>query len=130
MGKKRIKIFSMLCLLLSICLIPGCVDKMFKEIQTDKNGAAESSISITQSARIAFIGFSTTKLECNSDLSIQILIVNRDIVRDKFVFVNKGAMAEDFKPISVRSGDQAKIKISYACPDAKYIINYILSKDN
>jgi hypothetical protein len=130
MREKRIKLFSMLCLILFGCLVSSCIQNLSKVINTDQSGAAESSVSIIHPAKIAFTGYSSVKLECNSLLSIQIIIVNRDVVKDKFIFVDKGAMAEDLQPISVRSGDQAKIKISNGCTDTKYTINYTLSVED
>jgi hypothetical protein len=107
-------------------ILSGCIETRTKDVTTDGNGNADGIVSITQSAKISFVGYSCPKINCGSQISIQISFINKDVIKDNFVFVDKGIVIEDLKPVTVRSGDQAKIKITNGCPSAKYVITYNL----
>jgi hypothetical protein len=126
MKKKVTILLSMTVLLLFILMVTGCVEKRFKEILTDASGSAEEIVVISQSAKLVFTDFTVSKVNCGSNMKIQIMISNRDVNRDNFILVDKGQLIQDLKPVNVRSGDRIKMKVTDGCPNGKYVVNFTL----
>jgi hypothetical protein len=118
--------FTAIVFIVSLLFLTGCVEERFKEISTTGDGTAEVSIPVTQSAKLLLTGYNGIKLNCGSQISIQISLINKDVIKDHFIFVDKGNKIEDLKPMNVRSGDYLKVKITDGCPNSKYVITYNL----
>jgi hypothetical protein len=118
--------FAIIVFIFTLLFLTGCVEERYKEITTTSDGSAEFTIPVTQSAKLSLTGYTGVKLNCGSQITIQVSLINKDIIKDNFIFVDKGNKIEDIKPLNVRSGDYLKVKITDGCPSSKYVINYSL----
>jgi hypothetical protein len=129
MKKNGTFLFFVMFSVLFILSASGCIESRIKEIYTDASGNCDESVAITQSAKLAFSDYNVGKLNCGSNVKILITISNKDIAKDNFMIADKGQMIPNIKPVSVKSGDRIKIKITDGCPNTKYVINFTLDSD-
>lgn len=122
----NIKIIFLFIGIVIMFFVTGCVETRFKEIQTDANGYAEGTFSITQDAVFTLTNYTCSKNDCNASVNITIERWDKERVRDVIAFVKNGEVSSEAITTKAKFGDKILFKVNTGCSNAKYTINFTL----